>query len=183
MLSIAVFCGSYHGTTGGFKDQAYLMGKKLALRGIRVIYGGTNIGLMDDLARGVIDNGGHITGVTTTMFENENITHQGLNKLYVAKTMASRKSKIYSLCDAAIALPGGFGTLDELFEIVTLSQLGYHSKPIGFLNTEHFYDDLISFIKNMKTMGFISEKSAAIITWNNEIDHLLDEIVEKIRLD
>ncbi len=180
--SIAVFCGSYHGISDLFKEQARLLGETLALRNFRVIYGGTNIGLMDDLAQGVIEHGGHITGVTTSLFQDQNITHQGLTKLYVTKTMSGRKAKIYSLCDAAIALPGGFGTLDELFEIVTLSQLGYHKKAIGFLNINQFYDSLIQFISHMHTNGFISDESANMILSHHDIDVLLDNIIEKIDL-
>ena len=154
MKSITVFCGSSSGTDGVYKSQATLLGRALAERNIQLVYGGAQIGLMGAVADGVLTHGGRAIGVLPGFLKSKEIAHDRLTELIIVETMHERKTKMHELCDGVIALPGGFGTLEELFEMLTWGQLGLHKKPIGLLNTDNFYDPLITLLQTMVDNGF-----------------------------
>ena len=156
MNRISVFCGSSRGNDDIFEKQAFSLGEKLALRKIELIYGGTNIGLMNAVAEGALSKGGRVTGVLPGFIRDKGIAHPGLTELITVDTMHERKSKMHELSDGIIALPGGFGTLEEYFEMLTWGQLGLHRKPAGILNINGFYDPLIALASVMKANGFIT---------------------------
>ncbi|HET8809811.1 MAG TPA: TIGR00730 family Rossman fold protein, partial [Flavobacteriaceae bacterium] len=141
--SIAVFCGSSVGNDPKISEDAYELGKIMAQRKITLIYGGSKLGLMGQVAKGVLENGGKAIGVIPGFLKTKEVAHEGLTELIVTKNMHDRKLKMQELSDGMIALPGGFGTMEEFFEILTWAQLGLHQKPIGLLNSASFYDDLL----------------------------------------
>lgn len=174
MNRISVFCGSSRGNDDIFEKQAFSLGEKLALRKIELVYGGTNIGLMNAVAEGALSKGGRVTGVLPGFIRDKGIAHPGLTELITVDTMHERKSKMHELSDGIIALPGGFGTLEEYFEMLTWGQLGLHRKPAGILNINGFYDPLIALASVMKANGFIKESSRRMLLISDNIDALID---------
>jgi uncharacterized protein (TIGR00730 family) len=162
--SIAVFCGSKEGTDPVFKADAIELGKLLAGNNIKLIYGGGSAGLMGVIANSIMENKGHVTGFIPKILLEWEVQHRGITELVVCDDMHERKKMIYSACDAAVILPGGFGTLDELFEIVTWNQLTIHDKHIFILNSGGFYDHLLQHIELMKKEGFLYEDAIKRIT-------------------
>jgi uncharacterized protein (TIGR00730 family) len=142
--SIAVFCASSDGNDPAIYEEAYKVGSFLARQQIEVVFGGSRLGLMGQVAKGALDNNGEVTGVIPDFLKTKEVVHTGLTNLITTEDMHGRKLKMHDLSDAFIALPGGFGTLEELFEILTWGQLGLHRKPIGILNSNGYYDDLLS---------------------------------------
>jgi uncharacterized protein (TIGR00730 family) len=138
MKSISVFCGSSMGVDPVYISEAILLGKTLAERSIQLVYGGARIGLMGAVADSVLNNHGKVIGVLPYFLKSKEIAHDGLTELILVESMHERKMKMHDLCDGIIALPGGFGTLEELFEILTWGQLGLHKKPVGVLNVNGF---------------------------------------------
>lgn len=173
MNSVAVFCGSSFGNNELFKQQAYHLGKILASKGIELVYGGAKVGLMGSVANGVLDNGGKAIGVLPYFLQSKEIAHEALTELILVNTMHERKLKIHELADGIIALPGGYGTLDELFEVLTWAQLGLHKKPIGILNIDDFYDDLLIMINKMVSKEFLKKVNQEMLLTSNNIDELL----------
>ncbi|MFC4162931.1 TIGR00730 family Rossman fold protein [Epilithonimonas zeae] len=173
MKRITVFCGSSFGTDDVYKSQAKLLGKKLAEHQIELVYGGANVGLMGAVADGVLENGGKAIGVLPNFLKSKEIAHECLTDLILVETMHERKTKMNELCDGVIALPGGFGTLEEFFEMLTWAQLGLHKKPIAILNTAGFYDSLITFIQTMVDKGFLKEVNRDMILVSDDIDELI----------
>src|SRR3954462_563328 len=157
MKSITVFCGSSFGTEEIYKEQAVLLGQTLAKQNIKLIYGGANVGLMGAVADGVLNAGGEAIGVLPNFLRSKEIAHLGLTELILVESMHERKTKMSDLCEGVIALPGGFGTLEELFEMLTWAQLGLHKKPIAILNTNGFYDSLIELTKTMVEKGLLKD--------------------------
>ncbi|MDB5229550.1 MAG: family Rossman fold protein [Chitinophagaceae bacterium] len=153
--SIAVFCGSKAGNDPVFAAHASEVGKLMALQNITLVYGGGNKGLMAAVANSVLDNKGKVIGVIPEVLVEWEHQHEGLTELFVVKDMHTRKRKIYDLCDAAIILPGGFGTLDELFEMLTWNTLNIHNKKIFLLNSNGFYQHLLLHINEMEKQGFL----------------------------
>ena len=176
MKSITVFCGSSSGTDGIYKSQATLLGRALAERNIQLVYGGAQIGLMGAVADGVLTHGGRAIGVLPGFLKSKEIAHDRLTELIIVETMHERKTKMHELCDGVIALPGGFGTLEELFEMLTWGQLGLHKKPIGLLNTDNFYDPLITLLQTMVDNGFLKEINQRMLLVSNNINELLDNM-------
>ena len=176
MKRITVFCGSSFGTEELFEMQAYSLGKTFAQKNIGLIYGGANVGLMGAVANGVIENGGEAIGVLPYFLQNKEIAHNGLTELILVETMHERKTKMNDLCDGVIALPGGFGTLEEFFEMLTWAQLGLHKKPIGILNINGFYDSLIEFVRNMVVKGFLKEVNEKMILVSGDIENLMEQM-------
>ena len=154
LTSIAVFCGSSEGNDSIIISQAIKLGETLAKQNIALIYGASKIGVMGKVAQGVLEHKGKAIGVIPEFLKKKEVVHFGLHKLITTKNMHQRKLKMHELSDGFIALPGGFGTLEELFEIITWSQLGLHQKPIGLLNTNDFYNDLIELLEKMVVKGF-----------------------------
>jgi uncharacterized protein (TIGR00730 family) len=155
--SMAVFCGSKNGNNPLYTDHTIQLGKLLARNNITLIYGGGNIGIMGKIADEVMTNGGKVIGVIPQVLVDWERQHTGISELFIVDDMHIRKKKMYDLCDAAIILPGGFGTLDELFEMVTWNQLSIHDKLIFILNSGGFYDHLIAHIGKMQEENFLYE--------------------------
>lgn len=156
--------------------DAYHIGKLLAEAGIRVIYGGASIGLMGAVANGALDAGGEVIGVLPGFLQTKEITHTRLSQLIIVDSMHQRKLKIHELSDGIIALPGGFGTMEELFEMLTWAQLGLHPKPIGLLNTAGYYHHLSSFIQSMEGEGFLSSVDAGRVLISDHAANLLEKM-------
>ena len=170
--SIAVFCGSKHGNNKVFTEDAVKLGKILAANKVKLVYGGGSAGLMGTIADNVMQNGGKVVGIIPKLLLEWEVEHRGITELIVCDDMHQRKQKIYSLSDAAIVLPGGFGTLDELFEIVTWNQLTIHDKQIYILNSGGFYEHLIKHIEVMKQENFLYEDAIKRITILNSPEEL-----------
>lgn len=176
MNSIAVFCGSREGYNEAYRETAYAVGAALASAGIEMVYGGGKIGLMGAVAEGALQNDGKVTGVIPTFMQTKEIAHDGLTSLVLTSTMHERKIKMYELCDAVIVLPGGWGTMDEMFEMLTWGQLGLHQKPVGLLNVNGYYDSLKVLINNMVQEGFLEENISEMLLMSDSIDELLELI-------
>lgn len=176
MNKITVFCGSSKGTDDFFEQQAYELGKALAQRGIGLVYGGARVGLMGAVANGAMENNGTVIGVLPVFLKNVELAHENLTELIVVDTMHQRKTKMSDLSDGVIALPGGFGTLEELFEMLTWGQLGLHRKPVGILNVNGFYDELLSFIEKMVEKGFLKQINSDMLLVSDNIDDLLTKM-------
>ncbi|QKJ62112.1 TIGR00730 family Rossman fold protein [Flavobacterium sp. M31R6] len=176
MKRITVFCGSSSGTEAIYTAQATSLGQTLAKRNIELVYGGANVGLMGAIADGVLNNGGKAIGVLPNFLRSKEIAHKQLTELILVDTMHERKTKMNDLCDGVIALPGGFGTLDELFEMLTWGQLGLHKKPIGILNVGGYFDALIIFTQTMVDKGLLKEVNQQMLLVSDTIDDLLDKM-------
>lgn len=162
--SIAVFCGSKSGNNKRFIEEAYQLGQLLAQQQITLVYGGGNKGIMGAVANGVLENNGKVTGIIPGFLVDLEHKHQHLTEEVITADMHTRKKILYERCDAAVILPGGFGTLDELFEMLTWNQLSIHNKRIFLLNTDGFYDALIAHMQKMESEGFLYEKTTERIT-------------------
>ena len=175
--SMAVFCGSKAGNNLLFTAHATQLGHLLAEKNITLIYGGGNKGLMASVANGVLEKGGKVIGIIPQVLTEWEHQHEGITELIVVETMHVRKRMLYEKCDAAIVLPGGYGTLDELFEMLTWNQLSIHDKHIYILNTDGFYDGLLMHINKMLAEGFLYhqiEKSFTVVTNPSEIFKYVD---------
>ncbi len=176
MKRITVFCGSSSGTENIYEAQAYALGKTLAQRHIGLVYGGAKVGLMGAVANGMLEHRGEAIGVLPHFLSSKEIAHEGLTKLILVDTMHERKTKMHELCDGVITLPGGFGTMEELFEMLTWAQLGLHQKPIGILNVHGFYDELMALIQTMVNKGFLKPVNQQMLLIDDTIDGLLEKM-------
>jgi uncharacterized protein (TIGR00730 family) len=176
MKRVTVFCGSSLGTDDIYKSQAILLGQTLAKQNIELVYGGANVGLMGAVADGALTNGGKVIGVLPHFLKSKEIAHEHLTQLILVETMHERKTKMHELCDGVIALPGGFGTLEEFFEMLTWAQLGLHKKPIAILNVDGFYDSLKTLVQLMADKGFVEEVDQQRILVSDNIDELIDKM-------
>ncbi len=173
MTRLGVFCGSSKGTDEIYMRSARDMGRALARREIELVFGGGHIGLMGVLADAVLDAGGRACGVIPQALVNKELAHEGLTQLYVVDTMHERKALMADLADGFIALPGGYGTADELFEILTWSQLGIHCKPIGLLNVARFFDPLLAWLDLAVREGFLQTEHRRLLQEADEPEALL----------
>jgi len=160
---VCVFCGSNVGSDPAYRQAADQIGREIARRGWELVYGGGSVGLMGAVADAVLAAGGIVTGVIPQMLATKELLHTGATKMHIAPTMHARKAQMEELADAFIALPGGFGTFEELLEIITWAQLGIHAKPIGLVNTRGFYDGLTCFFDQAIAEGFIKHKHRELI--------------------
>ena len=176
MKKIAVFCGSSGGKNGLYHQQAHKLGVTLAERGMELVYGGAKVGLMGAVADGVLSGGGKVTGILPDFLQDLEIAHDKLTELIIVDSMHSRKTLMNELSDGVITLPGGFGTLEELFEMLTWAQLGLIRKPVALLNTAGYYDGLVNLIKNMVDNGFLKQVNCELLLVGNNIDLLLDRM-------
>ncbi len=174
--NLAVFCASSDGNNIEIYKTAYEVGKIMAINDIRLIYGGSKLGLMGQVAKGVMDHEGKVTGVIPDFLKTKEVVHTSLDKLITTQDMHERKLTMNELSDAFLTLPGGFGTFEELFEIVTWAQLGLHRKPIGLLNIDGFYDDLISMLNKMCTKGLLKKENLEILLVSDNFEDLLDKM-------
>lgn len=171
---MAVFCGSKKGNNSLYVEHAIEVGRLLADNKVRLIYGGGSAGIMGTIADSVLKQGGHVIGIIPKILLEWEVQHQHITELIVSDDMHVRKKTLYEMCDAALILPGGYGTLDELFEILTWNQLSIHDKRIFLLNTDGFYDHLILHIEKMRNEEFLYEKDQHKIVVINEPKEILD---------
>lgn len=176
MKSIAVFCGSSTGSDPVYEADALLLGQTLAASRIELVYGGAKVGLMGAVASGVLDAGGRVTGILPRFLQTKEVAHESLTELILVDTMHERKKIMHDRCDGVIALPGGFGTMEEFFEVLTWGQLGLHRKPVGLLNTAGFYDSLINFFQHMVQKGFLREINRDMVLVSDDVHGLLDRM-------
>lgn len=161
--SITVYCGSNYGSIPQYHQSAKTLGEIIAKSGSRLVYGGGNIGVMGALADGALACGGEVIGVIPTFLRQKEVAHLGLTQLIETPDMPSRKAKLIELADAFIALPGGLGTYEELFEVLSLAQLELTKKPIGILNTQGFYDPLLTLMQQTATQGFMPTENLKLL--------------------
>lgn len=176
MKQIAIFCGSSKGSLPIYMEAAFSIGQKLTKRKIGIVYGGAAVGLMGAVADGALSEGGNVIGVLPIFLKEKEIEHTRLSELILTSSMHERKAKMLELCDGVIALPGGFGTLEELFEVLTWAQLGLHHKPIGILNLNGFYDHLLQLLEHMVAEGFLKGVNKNMLLVSTQIDSLLDQM-------
>jgi uncharacterized protein (TIGR00730 family) len=176
MKRVCVFCGSSTGNQDIYRDTAVAMGTLLAARGIGLVYGGGNVGLMGVIADAVLAGGGDVIGVIPRALADREIAHDGVTDLRVVDSMHTRKAMMADLSDAFIAMPGGVGTFEEFFEAVTWTQLGVHRKPCGLLNAGGFYTALAAFIDQAVSEGFIKPIHRASIVVDDNPERLLDTL-------
>lgn len=174
--SVCVFCGSNPGAEAQFASTAASLGRLLAQSGIRLVYGGGHVGLMGVLADTALAEGGEVHGVITHALERKEVAHRGLTALTVVETMHERKAVMADLSDGFVMLPGGFGTLDEFFEVVTWSQLGIHAKPCGVLNVGGYFDPLLAFIEAATQTEFVRPAHRDLLLVESEPDLMLDRL-------
>ena len=174
--SLAVFCGSKNGNNPVYVNHAKELGKLLAKKNITLIYGGGSTGIMGAVADAMMENGGKVIGIITKKLVDWEHQHEGITDLSVVDDMHIRKQKMYDLCDAAVILPGGVGTLDEFFEMVTWNQLSIHDKKIYIINSDNFFDFLLKHIQQMEKQGFLYESVLEKITVLDEPGQLLEYI-------
>ncbi len=175
MKKICVFCGSSTGKDPIYSNTALKLGDYFVNNDISLVYGGGNIGLMGIISSTVMDRGGHVIGIIPEMI-HENVTHKGISELIVVKTMHERKALMYEISDAFICLPGGIGSLEEVLEVFTWLQLGYHSKPVMILNINGFYNHLIKQLEFMVEEGFLKKEHLSNLIVRDKFDNLIDDI-------
>ena len=178
MKRLAVYCGSSMGADPAFADVARALGEEMARRGIGLVYGGGHRGLMGVVADAVLAGGGEALGVIPQALVDLEVGHTGLTELHTVNSMHERKAKMTELTDAFVALPGGIGTFDELFEAWTWNALGYHAKPFALLNVNGFWDGMIGFLDHVTTSGFMSPARRAQLLVADRIGDVIDMLAE-----
>lgn len=176
MKRITIFCGSSSGTDDLYKSQATLLGQTLAKQHIEIVYGGAKVGLMGAVAEGALSEGGKVIGVLPHFLRGKEISHEHLTQLILVDSMHERKAIMNELCDGIIALPGGFGTMDELFEMLTWAQLGLHKKPVALFNIDGYYDSLIALMQTMVDKGFLKAVNQKMLLVSDNIGELLEKM-------
>jgi uncharacterized protein (TIGR00730 family) len=173
---LCVFCGANTGNDRRYAEAAGTLGQQLAAKGIELVYGGTSVGLMGIAADAALAVGGKVIGVLPQSLQDREVAHGGLTKLHVVKTMHERKALMTELSDGFIALPGGIGTFEELFEVWTGAYLGHHSKPCSFLNVNGFYDGLIKFLDHVLASGFMKAETRKALIVSDDPAALIDKL-------
>jgi uncharacterized protein (TIGR00730 family) len=176
MKSLCVYCGSSSGISPVYSDAARALAKAMVDQNIALVYGGGKVGLMGVIADEVLRLGGEATGVIPRALMEKEVGHRQLTHLHVVRDMHERKALMAQLADGFIAMPGGIGTLEELFEMLTWSQLGFHEKPIGVLNVDGFYDGLIDFMQTLVAQGFVKPDQAALMMHEKNASALLQRL-------
>jgi len=176
MKSICVFCGSSMGYHPIYEKSAYDLGKHIASENIRLIYGGGSVGLMGVMADAAIENNGEVVGIIPRFLYEKEVGHDGVTELIIVESMHERKHKMAELSQGFIAMPGGIGTMEELFEIFTWSQLALIKKPVALFNVNHYYNHIITFLENMVTEGFLMDSNLKSLI----ISHNIHEMVAKM---
>lgn len=175
--SVCVFCGSRVGASSRYAEAAETLGRVLAERNQRLVYGGGNVGLMGVLADGALSGGGEVVGVIPAALMERELGHGGVTDLRIVGTMHERKALMADLADAFLAMPGGYGTLDELCEILTWSQLGLHAKPVGLLNTEGYFDAFLSFLTRSVEEGFLHPIDREMLLVDSDPARLVERLL------
>jgi hypothetical protein len=175
MKRICVYCGSSSGTGSEYLECATKLGKLLAEKGIELVYGGAEVGLMGAVASAAMNNGGKVIGIIPEAFADK-VGKNNLTEFHVVPTMHERKKIMFDLSDGFIALPGGFGTLEEVFEILTWAQLGFHAKPCGVVNVCGYYDKLLEFLDHSVSKSFIKKKHRKTLLVSDDLNDLIDQL-------
>jgi len=174
MKRICVYCGSNPGSKPVFRQSGRELGRELAKRGLGLVYGGASIGVMGAVADGVLEAGGSAIGVLPHFFSTKEIAHRDLDELIIVNSMHERKAKMSELSDGFIALPGGWGTIEEIFEMLTWAQLGHHAKPCGLLNIDSYYNELSDFLEKAIEHQFVKEEYRPMMMIEDAAPQLLD---------
>ncbi|MCW7460668.1 LOG family protein [Leptospira limi] len=174
--NIAIYCGSSSGLDPSYHKEAYFLGEILAKHQMGIVYGGASVGLMGAVANGCLENHGKVIGVIPTFLKRKEIEHIGLSELIQVESMHERKQIMFDRSDAFLVLPGGFGTMEEFFEVVTWSQLGLHNKPIVLLNWNGFYDSLVQMFHTMVDSGFLKKENMDLVIVLRETKDLLTHL-------
>lgn len=180
-FSICVYCGSRHGERPAYAEVARALGRAIGSRGWQLVYGGGRVGLMGELADATLAAGGRVVGVIPESLRRREVGHRGLQELHVVPTMHVRKQMMAERADAFMALPGGIGTLEELYEVWTWRQLGYHDQPIGLLNVDGYYDDLLRFMAHTVEQGFLSADQHGVLQIGTDPEQLLLALAAQAR--
>ncbi|APT81557.1 TIGR00730 family Rossman fold protein [Corynebacterium ammoniagenes] len=175
MKSVAVYCGSTLGNSPRFEQAAQQVGAELARRGLRMVYGGGNVGLMGTVADAAVAAGGEVVGVIPRQLIDREMAHAGLTELEVVDTMAQRKTRMEELADAFLCLPGGVGTLEELVEVLTMQQLGHVHGPVGLVNVDGFWQPFLQTLQSMAACGFVQQRYIDAIALSSDPAEILDE--------
>lgn len=172
MRKLCIFCGSASGRGSKYMELGTLIGELLVKNNIGLVYGGASIGLMGAIADSVLKHGGHVTGVIPRALVDYEVAHKGLSELFITENMHQRKQLMYDCSDAFLSLPGGMGTLDEMFEVLTWTQLKYHEKPSYLFNFEGFYDSLLSYLRHSQSEGFIKVEHLNLLREIKDLESL-----------
>ena len=178
MQSICIYCGSSKGNNPSYSKIARETGAYFAARNIKIVYGAGNVGLMQEVADGALEAGGEVIGVIPEFLKKWEVCHEGLTDLHVFETMHQRKSFMAEISDGFLALPGGFGTLDELFEIMTWKQLHLHKKTVGILNVNGYFDHALAQIDHMVNEGFLKAENRDMIHVDTDINSLMEKMLQ-----
>jgi hypothetical protein len=178
LASVCVYCGAHTGRDPAYTAAAALLGRTLAERGIRIVYGGGRVGLMGVVADAALAAGGRVTGIIPQALMKKELAHAGLTEMIVTTSMHERKAQMAERADAFVALPGGLGTFEELFEIWTWGQLGWHRKPCGVINVAGFYDGLIAFLDHAAGAGFVRPVHRGMLLVDDDPARLLDRFAQ-----
>lgn len=176
MRRICVFCGSNHGSRPEYEAGARALGQALVARGLGLVYGGGNVGLMGVIADAVMERGGEVIGVIPESLRRKEVAHANLTHMHIVDSMHERKALMSDLADGFIAMPGGLGTFEEFLEIVTWAQLGIHRKPCGLLNVEGYYDGLLAFLKHAVEERFLRPQHAGLVLASDSVEALLEQM-------
>jgi len=174
MKRVCVYCGSSPGKSPRYREAARALGHEMVARGLDLVYGGAGIGVMGAVADAVLERGGAVTGVIPYSLSTKEVAHSGLDELIVVGSMHERKAKMADLADAFVALPGGWGTCEEIFEMLTWAQLGFHEKPCGLLNVAGYYDPMFAFLEHAMDQGFVREQYRPMMIMEEDPALLLD---------
>ena len=178
MKTVCVYCGSNPGRLSQYRQAARLLGHELARRDLGLVYGGASVGVMGAVADAVLEHGGKAIGVIPYALATKEVSHNSLDELIVVDSMHERKARMAELSDGFIALPGGWGTIEEIFEMLTWAQLGFHEKPCGLLNIASYYDPLFAFLENAIDQQFVKEEYRPMIMMDEMPGSLLDRFHE-----
>ncbi|GAC1307446.1 MAG: TIGR00730 family Rossman fold protein [Vulcanimicrobiaceae bacterium] len=180
MRRICVFCGSNDGDNPAYRQRAIAVARALVARGFGIVYGGGRVGLMGTVADAALAAGGEVIGIIPEALAAREVAHRHLTELHVVGSMHERKAMMAALSDGFLALPGGFGTLEEVFEVVTWRQLGYHEKPCAILNVDGYYDALVAFCDTAAARGFVHGADRAALLSGSDAETLLDALLARI---
>ena len=185
MNSVCVFCGASPGKRPVYLDAARRVGRTLAARGMKMVYGGGSVGMMGAVADACMEAGGEVIGVITQRLQDLEVGHPGLTQMHIVETMHQRKAMMAELADGFVSLPGGVGTLEEMFEVFTWAQLEIHSKPCGLLNVEGYYDRLYEFLEHVVEERFLLREHGEMLLLGEDIDALLERMMafEPVQLE
>ena len=176
-MNVAIYCGSSFGNDKIYEEQTKVLAQKLAEKNLNIVYGGSLQGLMGIVSNESMKCGNSVTGVITFDLVNKEVENKNITKIYKVNNMDERKAKMEKLSDAFIAIPGGYGTFDEIFDVITAAQIGYHKKPCAFFNINGYYDKLLDFLRNCVNEGFIKKEYVDMLIVSDNIDEIIEKIL------